>query len=174
MLKMPEELAPELRRPWGRVYPSPSKDTLRRVSRVGILATVGDATTISFLRAGVKPDVAVVDGRIARSHRAPDVSHEFTVELRLENPPGTITEASVSVVREAFLNALDGDRTLIRVLGEEDLLTLVVLMVAPENSIVAYGLPGEGMVILRVTEALKDRVEDVLRRFRGRLPWRWR
>ncbi len=174
MLRMPEELAPELRRPWGRVYPSPSRDTLRRLAESGVLATVGDATTVSFVRVGAKPDVAVVDGRIARSHEAPDVTGEFTLVLRLENPPGTITEASVAVIEEAFLNALDGDPTVVKVLGEEDLLTLVVLMVAPENSIVAYGLPGEGMVILRVTQALKDRVREVLGRFRGRLPWRWR
>jgi uncharacterized protein (UPF0218 family) len=41
--------------------------------------------------------------------------------------------------------------------GEEDLLTLVAMAVAPLGSFVIYGQPGEGLVVVEVDDAAKNR-----------------
>ncbi|HMK82220.1 MAG TPA: DUF359 domain-containing protein, partial [Candidatus Bathyarchaeia archaeon] len=48
--------------------------------------------------------------------------------------------------------------------GEEDLLVLVVIAVAPVGSLVVYGQPNEGIVLVNVTLAKKKEVVDLLGR----------
>ena len=173
-LVLPRELRPELRRPWGPVYPSPSESTYRKLkSRAELLITVGDVTTRSFLRAGARPNVAVVDGRVMRTVPARSADR-FPITLEARNPPGTITPQAWDALERALDHALHGDPTLLRIVGEEDLLALPALALAPENSIVCYGLPGEGMVAVPVTPRARSRALRLLRRFRGSEAWRSR
>jgi hypothetical protein len=53
-------------------------------------------------------------------------------------------------------------RTKVLVDGEEDLLALVVVLCAPENSIVVYGQPNEGVVAIRVTEETRELMHKIL------------
>jgi hypothetical protein len=46
--------------------------------------------------------------------------------------------------------------------GEEDLLTLVAVVEAPENSLVVYGQPREGLVVVKVDEKIKKRVKEIV------------
>ncbi|WP_088336410.1 GTP-dependent dephospho-CoA kinase family protein [Methanopyrus sp. KOL6] len=174
VLRLPRELRPELRRPWGTLYPRPSVKTYRRLHEDSeALITVGDMTTRSFLRCGIRPDVAVVDRKMLRTVPV-DPGNKFPITLNVNNPPGTITKEAWETVRQGIEYALDGDATLIDVTGEEDLLAIPAILVAPENSIVCYGLPGEGMVAARITRHLKDSVLRLLTRFRGYDEWKSR
>ena len=66
-----------------------------------------------------------------------------------------------SVISEAFKSR---ERVRLEVRGEEDLLALVCIALAPEGAVVAYGQPDEGAVIVRVDRGAKGRVHDILRR----------
>jgi len=44
---------------------------------------------------------------------------------------------------------------LVHIKGEEDLLTLPAVLFAPLDSVVCYGQPGKGMVLVKVTEEKK-------------------
>jgi hypothetical protein len=46
--------------------------------------------------------------------------------------------------------------------GEEDLLVLPVCMSAPENSVVLYGQPNEGLVLVHVTPEIQAKVQKIL------------
>ncbi len=46
--------------------------------------------------------------------------------------------------------------------GEEDLLTLVAVLCAPENSLVVYGQPHEGIVVVKVTEKTKRKIRRIV------------
>ena len=46
--------------------------------------------------------------------------------------------------------------------GEEDLLALIAVLYAPENSIVVYGQPYTGVVIIKVTPEKKEQVKALL------------
>ncbi|MCJ7713870.1 GTP-dependent dephospho-CoA kinase family protein, partial [Candidatus Bathyarchaeota archaeon] len=47
--------------------------------------------------------------------------------------------------------------------GEEDLLTLIVILHAPKNAFVIYGQPNEGIVLIKVTEKRKEEVRSILK-----------
>ena len=53
-------------------------------------------------------------------------------------------------------------RTRVLVEGEEDLLTLAAVLCAPLGSLVVYGQPREGIVVIKVTELMKETVRGLV------------
>ena len=123
------------------------------------LIAVGDVVTAHLERAGRQPDVAVVDERTEREA----VSEEVAAALR--EPDVVVANPAAALSRE-LLDAL-GDAirsetpTTILVDGEEDLATVPVLLAAPEGASVVYGQPGEGMVLVTVDDAVRERTRDL-------------
>jgi hypothetical protein len=54
--------------------------------------------------------------------------------------------------------------------GEEDLLALVAVLYAPEKSLVVYGQPNEGMVVVEVTKEKKTETCKFLEAMKVRKP----
>ena len=79
----------------------------------------------------------------------------------IDNPAGVIKKEVWPVISEAFKSR---ERVRLEVRGEEDLLALVCIALAPEGAVVAYGQPDEGAVVVRVDRASKGRVHEILRR----------
>ena len=134
----------------------------------GPLITVGDVVTYHFERIGHTPDVAVVDGlterdtvddEIARTLGASDARRRTVV-----NPTATLSEPMLRTLREALEAA---EPTVIDVDGEEDLVTLPAIAIAPEGASVVYGQPGEGMVHVQVDEAVRERARGLVGRMDG-------
>ena len=48
--------------------------------------------------------------------------------------------------------------------GEEDLLALAAVLFAPFGSMVVYGQPKQGIVVIDVTEDSKRRIHDIVER----------
>jgi uncharacterized protein (UPF0218 family) len=46
--------------------------------------------------------------------------------------------------------------------GEEDLLTLVAVLSAPEHALVVYGQPHRGIVVVKVTEETRERMRRIV------------
>ena len=46
--------------------------------------------------------------------------------------------------------------------GEEDLLVIPVCLYAPENSVVMYGQPNEGLVIVKIDENIRKKTQLIL------------
>lgn len=124
------------------------------------IISVGDVISRSILERKLPLDVFIVD---SRSMRKPIEPLKFKADrtLMLANPAGTIADDSWRVIGEAISS--DG---LVKVLvdGEEDLLTIVAVLMAPENSIVVYGQPDEGIVVIRVNEEAKNRMREIISR----------
>ena len=55
--------------------------------------------------------------------------------------------------------------TLIEVSGEEDLLVMPCVMEAPIGSLIMYGQPKEGIVLITVDESKKEIIEKLLNKF---------
>lgn len=100
----------------------------------------------------------VVDSRENRKERTPPgVPYAKWIEVR--NPQGTITESAIDGIREA----LRGQKPArVAVKGEEDLLALPVIALAPVSALVFYGQPGEGIVAVRVDAESKSRIRAIL------------
>ena len=77
----------------------------------------------------------------------------------MNNPQGTITEEAILAIKEALEK---NEHTHIVVEGEEDLLTLIAVLYAPENAFVVYGQPHSGIVVVKVTSEKKAQVQKFL------------
>lgn len=74
--------------------------------------------------------------------------------------PGTISDESIKTVQAA----LAAPRPVrIMVDGEEDLFVLLVCDTYPDGTIVAYGQPGEGIVIVRIDSKVRDKAHDIIK-----------
>ena len=79
--------------------------------------------------------------------------------LSCENPAAEITDQSIEIIKKAF-NSPTPVR--ITVSGEEDLLVIPVCIHAPKNSIVMYGQPNEGLVLVNVTPEIRNKTQKLL------------
>jgi uncharacterized protein (UPF0218 family) len=166
VLELGADLRSELKDPFGPVEPD-TEAVLRAAGRP--LVTVGDIVTFHVLDAGTTPDVALVDERTQRAavddhvREAIDASR-FDRELSVENPPATLTTDLLETLRTALD---DGESTLVRVDGEEDLAALPAIAAVPDGASVLYGQPDEGIVHVRVDAPVRERVRDLLARMDG-------
>jgi uncharacterized protein (UPF0218 family) len=79
--------------------------------------------------------------------------------VRVRNAQGTITDEAMIAISEALKS---DTRTHIIIEGEEDLLTLAVVLQAPEKALVVYGQPYEGIVVVKVTPEKKKDAQKIL------------
>ncbi|MCG2783091.1 MAG: DUF359 domain-containing protein [Candidatus Altiarchaeales archaeon] len=155
-LKLPNSLREKLKEPFGELLVG-----LEGVRHNKNIICVGDETSKIALEFGLKPKVLVYDGKIKReSVSIPAIIRDFkATEVRITNPAGYITSESF----EAIYTGVTGfGRVKIRVDGEEDLLTIAAIDLAPAGSVVLYGQPHEGLVVVKVNEESKKRAKKVL------------
>ena len=130
--------------------------------KLGMILTVGDVTTITLIRVGLEPSVAIVDGKTRRGIHE-QVVMPLAVEETVENPSGEIQDASITKINEAIKRWLsEKKRTIIRVIGEEDLLTIPAVIAAPINAAVIYGQPDVGQVLIEVSETTQQKFQEIL------------
>jgi hypothetical protein len=127
------------------------------------LIVVGDVATAELLKAGVRPDVAVIDFLVMRSFVSNDVKKiidGYNIPIiRVENPAGAISPE----LHHALETAKPPVKIVVR--GEEDLATLPAVLTAPIGSLVVYGQPNEGVVLIEVTEEKKREFQSLLEKF---------
>lgn len=164
-LLLPEGLRSSLKRPLGQLFPSTAAAVkhLRKLSPTRLIA-VGDRVTADLLSAGVSPDVSVVDFvvmRAAATEKIKKAIDSFDARvIRVKNPAGTITHE----LRRALKEAKPPLKIVVE--GEEDLATLPAVLSAPLGSVVAYGQPEEGVVLVEVTKAKRQEFAALLKQFK--------
>jgi uncharacterized protein (UPF0218 family) len=121
------------------------------------LILVGDTISRNAIHSGIRPDVIIIDQREMR-REAVQFNHGKARVFRTLNEPATINFLAWQAVTEAVEK---GDSVVV-VEGEEDLLTLVAILVAPVGSVVAYGQPSVGIVLIRVTSNKKNEIQALI------------
>ena len=159
--RLPEGLRTRLARPMGRLFSAKeveSQSFVEVVREAPMVITVGDRVTETLGAQGRVPDVQIVDSRENRKDRAPPAV-VYARKIEVGNPPGTITEGAIEGIREA----LRGQKPArVAVEGEEDLLALPVIALAPVSAVIFYGQPGEGIVVVRADAESKSRNRAIL------------
>jgi len=163
---IPDWMREVLRKPLGTLYTG--CNAIERVKKdfgdFENLMTVGDIVSASAISSWRIPELCIVDYRSKRIEISDELKEVLRgVELReikVKNPPGRITAKLV----EAIKRGVREKRTIIVVDGEEDLATLPVVLLAPESSVVLYGQPDDGVVVIKVDEREKERVRELFRR----------
>jgi len=168
---LPDELRAELRKVYGELYTGDgieaAKQIIRDLNTYTKIISVGDIVTYNLLSAGLVPDISFVDDRTKRGP-TPDRITKVTRNARfktitVENPPGVITEELL----QGTAKAMSSEKPIqIFVKGEEDLAALPAIAMAPLSSVVIYGLPDKGAVLVRVTESKKREVQSLLDRMK--------
>ncbi len=160
-MRLPENLRASLKKPMGLLIPDSkvSKDNVLRTMPKGtFLITVGDATTEKMIKFGLDPSLQIVDSMEKRSKRAPPSGNVKTI-LQCSNPPAEITDESVKSIKKAFK---EDPPVRILVTGEEDLLVLPAVLYAPKNSVVMYGQPNEGLVVVTVNQEAREKAQKIM------------
>ena len=161
-MQLPDDLRDQLKNPLGNLISDndPNKENIiKEISAESVLITVGDRTTENMLQLGLKPQIQIIDGLEKRNKRLVPTDDAINTNLSCRNPPGEITEESIQVIQKAFSSE---PPVRITVDGEEDLLVLPVCMYAPEGSVVMYGQPNEGLVIVHITPDIQAKVQKIL------------
>jgi GTP-dependent dephospho-CoA kinase len=157
-----------LKRPFGTLVVEKEISKQKIVSMLeGVrkIITVGDATTDRILSFGITPDIAVTDGierRVLRDHS----TNYQAKEMFCTNPAGIISDEAVEVLQKA-LEAISPIR--VKVQGEEDLLALPLFAMAPKGSVVLYGQPLEGIVLVNITEEKQNQAKVLMDKILGNL-----
>jgi len=160
-VKLPDSLREQLKIPFGILLPESQADKTniqKHISESSYIISVGDRTTEKMINFGLIPSLQIIDGQEKREKRELPKLKD-TTELIVENPAAEITSQSMSVIKKAF--ALQPPVRLF-VTGEEDLLVLPVCVYAPENAVVLYGQPNEGLVIVKITSEIRNKAQTLL------------
>ena len=159
------ELRRKLREPLGILIRGSFSETMKRFKDItekekpSWTVSVGDTVSKNLVKNHMFPQLSIVDNRVMRKRIQPtSLAAENTIYVR--NPPGTITEEALLAIQDAFKS---NRRVKIVVDGEEDLLVLIAVFYAPENSFVVYGQPYEGVVVVKVTPEKKAEVAEILK-----------
>lgn len=151
------ELRVKLKKPFGVLIRGTFSETMNQLMLIAerekpsMVIAVGDTVSRNLHKYGVKAQLLITDSERKRKKTEQAVFPAKRV-VRVENPQGTITEEAIVAVRKALESP---EQVHIVVDGEEDLLALVAVLHAPDGSLVVYGQPGEGIVVVRVTPEKK-------------------
>jgi GTP-dependent dephospho-CoA kinase len=148
----PEKLS-SFKEPFGKLIKGTPAETMRQLAEILkkqkplLLISVGDTVSRNLHEHNLIPQLSITDDKSMRKKLSPVVFHGKTL-VHVKNPEGTITEEAIQAIQRALKT---GEATQILVDGEEDMLTLIVVLYAPENALVVYGQPSEGIVVVQVT-----------------------
>lgn len=165
---LPDALRKDLGKPFGPVV---AGDALpAAVAGATMLLAVGDVVSLTCKTLGLEPALFVCDFMTQRGTPDPTYEAELgswgALAFRVSNPAATITRQAWDAIRLGIEHAAGGDVPVrIVVDGEEDLVGIPCFLEAPDGAAVLYGMPGQGVVVVKVDAALKRRVADVLARF---------
>lgn len=161
-MKLPNSLRDQFKTPLGDLIPESqaNKSNIQKhLSKNSYLITVGDRTTEKMIDFGLIPSLQIIDNQEKRVKREPPKNDNAYTQLTCNNPAAEITPQSIDSIKKAFVS-----KTPVRlvVTGEEDLLVIPVCIHAPENAIVMYGQPNEGLVIVKVTTEIRNKTQRLL------------
>lgn len=154
-----------MKRPLGALIEGAPDKTMRALEKLiseakpSRMISVGDVVSRNMLRHGIVPQLMIVDNKIMRATVEP-FETQAKKKMSVVNPPGTLTAETWTVVDNALKQK---ELVLIVVDGEEDLLTLVAVLRLPKGSLVVYGQPRKGIVVVKVDKIIKQKVSQIVR-----------
>lgn len=154
-----------LKEPFGKLLPGEPSKTMPElnaiISRIHPrkVVAVGDVVSRETMAAGIRVHLRIIDHVSMRKPTAAfDLKAKTTYHVR--NPAGVITLESW----EAIKRAMKDDDAVILVDGEEDLLALPSIVESPNNSLVLYGQPSQGLVVVDTSSTVRNEASLMLGR----------
>lgn len=161
-MKLPEKLREQLKIPLGTLLSEKdvNKTNIQKyIKKNSYIITVGDRTTEKMIDFGLTPSLQIIDGQEKRVKRKPPKEIAIATSFSCNNPAAEITPQSIDTIKKSFNSPFP---VRITVTGEEDLLVIPVCVFAPEHSVVLYGQPNEGLVIVPITAEIRNKTKTLL------------
>jgi len=161
---LPNELRKELKTPQGLLIEGPFEETMERLKEIiddekpSAVISVGDIVSRHMIEHGLVLNVLIVDNKTMRKQIQPIIV-DVDQTLFAKNPPGTISDEAWAAIKSAV--EYEG-RIKVMIDGEEDLLTIVTVLSAPEGALVVYGQPHKGIVVVKVTKEQKEKMRRIV------------
>ncbi len=163
---LPPSLRQELRIPIGEIVTT--KKQVEIIQKNNMIITIGDIVTSSLMKHHYQPDVSIFDFKSERE-RIDDIyilnnlpHPNFTVN----NNPGTISKEAVLVYQKALQQYLTNKgKQAVEIRGEEDLLTIPVVLLSPLGTTVLYGQTNIGAISIKINEEKKEHTKKLLLQF---------
>lgn len=162
-LILTEELRRKLKQPLGILVEGKKDETMNQLKRIieetkpRKIICIGDIVSRNTFQFSMPVDVKIIDNKAMRKE-IEDFKFSVKRTFYINNPAGTIELLAWQAIKEA-IRIKD---VLISVNGEEDLLTLVAILEAPLESVVIYGQPKKGIVIVKVNEEKRNEVKSII------------
>jgi uncharacterized protein (UPF0218 family) len=154
---LPERLKKELRKVWGVGIFGKKKEVKEKFEKFlkkenfKKVITVGDYCSINL-----PSNVKIFDGRVKRKK----IKKILPYSLKCKNPKGTIQKEVWPIIKKAIKENKN-----VFVEGEEDLLVIPSILLAPKNSLVVYGFPKKGICAIKVDQKMKNKIKNLLKKF---------
>ncbi len=167
-LKLPAHLRQAMRDPIGKTIKDVIKIKTSKPEK-SLLITVGDIVTKSLKEIHVFPDIEFIDFKTRRLPMDIKSFEDYKLKKKkmYNNPAGSIQTEAVNIYSEAIAACIsDQVKQRIVIDGEEDLLTLPAILLAPLGSYVCYGqFDLNAVILVEVTEENKKHIFDLLQQF---------
>ncbi|MCW3975793.1 MAG: DUF359 domain-containing protein [Candidatus Bathyarchaeota archaeon] len=161
--RLTEKLRNKLKQPLGKLIKGDEDITLESLKKIveesnpELIISVGDIVSRSILKISVPVNVRIIDNKAMRKDlEFFDFKNKKT--FHVYNPAGSIEIIAWQAIKEA----IKSEDALVIIDGEEDLLALVAVIESPNNSLVIYGQPKEGIVIIKVDEIKKREAKSII------------
>lgn len=161
MLLLKKEARKIFKKPFGKIYHTPG-DINKSLFEKHFIISIGDETTNNLLNANIIPEIGIIDNIIERKISKHNIEYG-AITLNVINPPGAISDELWEAIEKSFEIA-EKSNVLIVVDGEEDLAVIPCVLMAPEGSLILYGQPGEGVVLVEA-DKVKEKAKEMLDNF---------
>jgi len=170
-VSIPPDILKELKKPLGKLILESdiTEEKIRKeiVGNKHKIITVGDRSTDKLISFDIFPDLAIIDGVERRQKKKSTLADRMlhlkaknTTKISCINPAGSITQEAITKIKFA----LSGEKNFIlEVVGEEDLLTLPACYFAPSNSLVCYGQPLKGLVLIKINDSIRRKAKELMK-----------
>lgn len=164
-LFLTETLRADLKKPFGKlIY---NNDYPFHELKNKNIVSVGDIASKTLLDKGLIQQIAVIDLLVERQkkYQSPKELGFASIDglIKVKNPAGQITPGLWATLEKALKSTR---QTIVQVEGEEDLAVLPTILLLPLGWKIFYGQPGVGLVMVDVTESLKNQAQNILKEFK--------
>jgi uncharacterized protein (UPF0218 family) len=165
-LKVPLKLRKTLQRPLGQLIHSDKPSFIEELTEIAYrvrlannkIVTVGDVVSSTLIEAGLVPNIIIVDFKTKRKPLPP--SKVVKCDYSVVNPAGIIKKEVWPLLTNLYQK--DQKPIWVHIDGEEDLLAIPATILAPDGSIILYGQPDQGIVVIYVNKNTKQRFQDII------------
>ena len=157
-IPIPEKVKAMLKKPMGEVHLH--YQDVKGLAKDHKIVSVGDVCTLALLSLGIRPHLAVFDFKYMRRKmdkvKVDILKRSFRNFQTITNRSGTL---SYGILNNAKKLLSKGGAILIK--GEEDITALAFIKYADKKTLVIYGQPHKGVVVVRQDRKTRAAIEKI-------------